>query len=372
MSKQRLDERAPHPVLVRRLRNQRLTGAPFASAKDVVSWFGAIQAQDYAGAKWAIGQRLRAGDDESVDAAFQAGEFIRTHVLRPTWHFVMPADVRWLLALSAPAIKRKMAYYDQQYGLDEAAFRRTNRLLESALRDRTLTRDELAQVLSKAGFALKGPALAQVMLRAELDALICSGPRRGKQFTYALLEQRAPEARRLGRDEALAELAKRYFTSHGPALVQDFAWWSGLTISEATRGIELAKGALESELIADKRLWSAPAPRPRAVPSPQVLLLPNYDEYLIAFKDRSFFFDPERLSKLDRPENVFSNHIVVLDGRVIGGWRRTLDARSATVEGRVLQALRAEERAAFAAEAQRFAAFLGREAAVHQLRETRA
>ena len=252
-------------VAIQRLRNQRLVGRPFATPEEVVGWLGAVQAQDYAGAKWAIGQRSRAGTDADVERACADGRILRTHVLRPTWHFVLPDDVRWMLALTAPRVRAAMAYYDRKLALDGAAFRRSQAVLQKALAGRqgADARGAGGGRSAAAGIEASGQRLGHIMMRAELDALITSGPRRGKQSTYALLDERAPGGRTLARDEALAELAGRYFASHGPALPQDFAWWSGLTVGDARRGIESASPRLASATVDGKTYWHAPGGEPR-------------------------------------------------------------------------------------------------------------
>ena len=266
----------------RRLRNERLVGAPFASAVEVVRWLGAVQAQDYAGAKWAVGQRVRGGTDADVEAACDRGDILRTHVMRPTWHFVVPADIRWMLALTAPQVKARMAYYDRQLALDGPTYARTNAVIARALEGgRHLTREELGKVLAAAGVAASGQRLGHVMFRAELDAVVCSGPRRGKQFTYALLDERVPPVAALAREEALAALVRRYFTSHGPAQLNDFAWWSGLTVADAKAGVQMLAGDLVHADVDGKRYWLAPSKtppkrgEPGRAPAPQLRRAPG-------------------------------------------------------------------------------------------------
>jgi hypothetical protein len=207
-----------------RLHNQLISRQTFEKAGDVVGWLGAVQAQDYAAAKWAVGQRVQEATDVAIDRAFADGAILRTHVMRPTWHFVTPADIRWMLQLTAPRVNALNASYYRQRALDDDIFKRSNAILAKALQGgKQLTRTELASVLQQAGIATGDLLrLTYLMIRAELDGVLCSGARRGKQFTYALLDEQAPQAKSLERDEALAELTRRYFTSHGPATLQDF------------------------------------------------------------------------------------------------------------------------------------------------------
>jgi hypothetical protein len=290
-----------------------------------------MQSQDFPGAKWGIGLRA-AVTDADVDRAYDEGAIIRTHILRQTWHFVARDDIRWLLALSGPRVNTVNAHYYRKMGLDERTFTRSRDVLERVLRDHTyLTRNELKTALARARIVAEGPRLAFLIMRAELDAVICNGPRRGKQLTYALLEERVPRARSLDREAALAELARRYFTSHGPATLRDYVWWSGLTVRDAKAGIELAASALTRETVDDLTCWSVDGPVPKAMRSPTAHLLPNYDEYLIAHKDRQLVVGPGSGDGVTRIKDPFVHHLVV-DGRLAGSWMRTASHRSVAVE----------------------------------------
>src|SRR5579859_7689416 len=233
----------------RRLHNQFLSQQTFEKPGELVQWLGAVQAQDYGAAKWALGLRLHGTTDTMIEQAFAGGEILRTHVMRPTWHFVTPADIRWMLMLTAPRVLAASAYYFRLSELDDALFAKTNAALAEALQgDKQLTRSELALALQQAGIAVGDLLrLTYIIMRAELDGIICSGARRGKQFTYALLDERVPQSRVLDHNEALAEFALRYFTGHGPATLQDFVWWSGLTVADAKAGLEMASSQLIRE-----------------------------------------------------------------------------------------------------------------------------
>ena len=226
-----------------RLHNQGLSETIFKDPVSVVAQLGAVQAQDYAAAKWAVAQRTKGITDAAMDQALADGTIIRTHILRPTWHFVTPADIRWMLALTAPRIHAFSFTYYRKLELDKAIFKRTNTLLIKALQGgKQLTRAELKSVLKKNSITSDDPLrFTYLIIHAELDGVICSGGRRGKQFTYALLDERVLPTKALGRDEALAELAIRYFTSHGPATLKDYIWWSGLTAQDARNGLEMIK-----------------------------------------------------------------------------------------------------------------------------------
>ncbi len=236
---------ADEHIAYERLLRQRIAGEGLERPADVVRWMGAVQAQDFAAAKWAVGLRTNACTDAGVEEAFARGEILRTHVMRPTWHFVAPEDIRWMQALTSAYVKAQMGYQFRRLELDPAVFKRSTAAMVKALRDgQQLTRAELAQVLARAGIQGDGLRLAHIIAHAELDAVLCSGGRRGRQFTYALVDERAPNARKLPRDEALATLTERYFASHGPATLRDYAWWSGLSAAAVKAGLETVKTKL--------------------------------------------------------------------------------------------------------------------------------
>lgn len=344
----------------RRLRNQGLSKIIFQDANDAVTQLGAVQAQDYAGAKWALGQRLKDPTDASIDQAFADGSILRTHLMRPTWHFVSPTDIRWLLKLTAPRVHQASAYMYRQSGLDKATFKKSNATIEKALRgSKQLTRTELASALNKAGIKADGFRLGYLMMYAELEGIICSGARRGKQFTYALLEERVPPVKALTREESLAELTKRYFSTRGPATVNDFAWWSGLTVSDAKDGIELNQPHLASEAWNGQTYWLAESKRPAKEKSVRAYLLPNYDEYFIGFKDRSAIGDIAKQAGIKGDDPALIAHIIILDGQIVGGWRRTLEKNNAVVELNIFANLNGTEMRAVEDAAQRFGKFLG-------------
>jgi hypothetical protein len=319
-------------LLNKRLRNQLLVDSTRRKPEQVVSWLCAMQAQDFPAAKWAVASRAPGCQDGDVEQAFNDGLILRTHVLRPTWHFVTPKDIRWLLALSAPRIHAANDYYYRQAGLDAKTFNKACAMIHRVLEGgQTSTRAEIAVFLKRAKVPADGLKLAYVMMHAELEGVICSGPRRAKQFTYALMDERVPQTKPLERDEALAELATRYFTSHGPATARDFAWWSGLTIKDAQRAAESAT-PLESSSIGGVVHWMARGGDSSPFKGVVGLLLPNYDEYLIAYKDRAPFVDASRAANIvARSNGAFANHLVI-DGCLAGSWSRTLKPTSVLVE----------------------------------------
>lgn len=345
-------------IVSHRLHNQHLLQRDFMQPADVVRWLGAVQAQDYAGAKWALGLRIDGLSDPDVDRAFADGSILRTHLLRPTWHFVAPEDIRWMLALTGPRVHAANGTMYRQLEVDKPTLKKSYRVIEQSLRDRNyLKRDEIGLALEAAGIEAGGLRLTYIVMSAELDVLICSGPRRGKQFTYALLEERAPKARKLTRDESLAELVKRYFQSHAPATLQDFGVWSGLTLADAKNGIEMVKSEFASEIIDGQTYWF-PEATPAKLRSPIAHLLPNYDEYFIGFKDRSAISQAVRRSDIAPDDPAFLAHILILDGQVVGGWKRVLKKDRVLVEVTLLTKLSKAKKLAVQKAADLFGNFL--------------
>jgi hypothetical protein len=330
----------------RRLQNQGLSRIIFKNVNDAVTHLGAVQAQDYAGAKWALGQRLKDSTDSDLDQAFADGSILRTHLLRPTWHFVTPEDIRWLLKLTAPRVHAISGFMYRQVELDKVTVGNCYKILEKALEgNKHLTRTELGSIIDKAGIPAKGVRLAYIMMSAELDGLVCSGPRKGKQFTYALLEERVPQVRVVKREEALAELVRRYFSTRGPATLKDFTVWSGLTMADAKSGVEMVKSDFINEELDGKMYWFPELKSSLKQKSLTAHLLPNYDEYFIGFKDRSAIGEVAKKAGIKSNDPRLISHIVILDGQVVGGWRRTLNKDSVTVEVNLITKLtKADER----------------------------
>lgn len=344
-----------------RLYNQRLEGRKFERPDQVVAYQGAVQAQDYAGAKWAIGLRTDGLTEPDVDRAFADGSILRTHLLRPTWHFVTPADIRWMLALTGPRVHALNAFMYRKAGLDSEILKRSRSILEKTLRsNQHLTRVELTSALNQAGIETEQEFRGTyIMMHAELEGLICSGPRRGKQFTYALLEERVPPVKRLTRDEALAELVTRYFLTRGPATLQDFSWWSGLTLADARNGIEMVKSKFQSEEINGQTYWFGEAKPPSGRKTKMAHFLPNYDEYFIGFKDRSAIGQVVSQAGIKADDPSMLANILILDGQVIGGWRRTLKKNEVLLEASLVLKPTPVQRESIENAAERFANFIG-------------
>jgi hypothetical protein len=409
-----------------RLRLHRLglaaPAGPDVPIQQIVRRLGALQAQDYAGAKWAIGAGRQGATDAEVERAYAAGEILRTHLLRPTWHFVAPQDIRWLLALTAPRVRQRMAPGNRELEIDAALVAHSNRLLAAALEDGTpRTRAELRVMLAAggvhtgadtapgetnngvAGSDVAGSAatdsgeadsgktpgadtsggrrLAHLLMCAELDGVICSGPRQGKQFTYMLLEARVPPQPPLPAEEAAAELVRRFFRTRGPATVQDCARWSGLTVTAIRHGLAACGAELREERIDGQVYWlsadgatdGAPvgtpvgaesdAPAGDSTHGSYTHLLSIFDEYMASYGDRRAMVRPEYVSRLAGLGNGLVN-IAVLAGQVVGAWRRHERARTIEVELNLFRPLQREEREAVATAGVRYAAFFGKNLAL--------
>jgi hypothetical protein len=348
-----------------RMRNLRLWGAPLGRAEEVVGWLLGVQSQDYGPAKWALAQRTGGAGDATVERAFADGAVLRTHVLRPTWHFVLPADIRWLQELTAPRVHLLNGYQYRQLGLDEDLLRAATALLVEALRGgNQLTRKALGARLEAAGIPTGGFRLAYVLMHAELGGVVCSGAPDGRQHTYALLDERVPPTRSRSRDEALAELALRYFTSHGPATAKDLSWWSSLTLAEVRQAIELAGSRLAREVVDGVPYWFAEPPPAARPASPTVHLLQAYDEYLVGYSESKYVLDVSGAARSQTQDGVPFNHVVVLDGQVAGHWKRTVKRRSVLVEAVLYAPFDDRQAAVLQATADRHAAFLGLDATV--------
>lgn len=315
-----------------RLINQQLVKPKFKDPKDLVAHMGAIQSQDYAMAKWGIGLRLKNATDETIGNAINKGDILRTHVMRPIWHFVSPEDIRWMVALTAPQINKITVSMYRALELDDKILQRTDTIIQNALKDnKHLTRKELMAEVAKAGIKVNSLRGIHIMFRAELDAIVCNGIKRNKQFTYALMDERVPMTKKITRDESIVKLAKIYFTSHAPATLQDFAWWSGLPVTDARIGLESIKSKLISEKIEDDIYWMADSYSFNSNLK-SIHLLPCYDEFTVSYKNRSASFEMEFSKKMKTTWGGILNPVMVVNGKVIGTWKRIIKKNSVEIQ----------------------------------------
>lgn len=364
---------APKALLRARLAHQGLAAAPHASVAEVVRHLGAVQSQELAAAKWSLGARAAGATLADVDAALASGAIVRTHVLRPTWHFVHARDLRWMLALTSPRVVPVLAAWDRRLGLDPKLFARSERLIAKALQGGAhLTRAELGAALERGGIDVtSNNRLAHFVMHAELDAVICSGEPKGKQQTYALVDERLPAGDDLRGDAALAELARRYFTSHGPASLKDFRWWSSLAAADAARAVALCADTLEAVEHEEPapgatnglRLWRARTPAPAAMRSPRAHLMQGYDEYLVAYADTKAFYGGYLPPQL-RKDGSTGTHAAVVDGRLVAHSRWTDTRAALRIELQPRRPLTDAERKAIAQAAARMGRFLGKDVVI--------
>jgi hypothetical protein len=340
-----------------RLHTQQIIDSSFEKPADVIRWFGAMQAQDFAAAKWAIGLRTKNQTDESIERAFNEGLILRTHIMRPTWHFVAPQDIRWLLGLTSPQVQKFNGYYYRKSGLDKSIFEKSNKVIRNVLQgNRQLTRSELDVYLREAHIPTQDLGLSFTLMQAELEGILCSGPPRGKQFTYMLLDERVKESKNLSREESLATLTKKYFQSHGPAQVKDFMWWSGLSAIDVKQGLELLGSKIQKENVEGKDYWFFDTKKMNNIPE-KGFLIPGFDEYFIAYTDRSAVLDSQYAKQLNQGGGMVSG-AVVIGGKMLGGWRRSFVGKEIHVAIRLFEEITKEQRLALGQEAKRYGEFM--------------
>ena len=319
-----------------RLQNQQLLNPLFCQPKELVSWLGAMQAQNYSMVKWAVGMRLKSATIQTVEEALRKGEILRTHVMRPTWHLVAAEDIRWMLKLSARRIKSANDSFAKGYDLEitDELYAKSYNLLEKILcGNKSLTKQEIAEHFCCSGILVDADnhRMTRFMVRAEQEGIVCSGEDKGGKYTYALLEERVPPVPEITKDEALARLARGYFRSHAPAVLQDFIWWSGLPVSEAKQAIYLIESELTAEQWNGQTWYVHEACRTRGKVSGRLHLLPSYDEYLLGYKDRTDVLPKEHYPKAFTNNGLFYP-VILHEGQVIGNWSKSAKKGSASIE----------------------------------------
>jgi hypothetical protein len=346
-------------IAIRRLLNQSIAPAICEKPDDVVKRLGAVQAQDYLGALWAIGLRMKTATEQTIEQAISNRKIIRSWPMRGTLHFVAPEDGRWMLTLLTPRIIAKTAQRHKQLELDSTIFARSEALFTKALQQgKQLTRLEMMDVLERAGISTDGQRGYHILGWAAQSGLICFGPRQGKQDTFVLLDDWLPEGKTLNREESLAELARRYFTGHGPATIRDFMWWSGLPAAEARAGLEMVAAQLAHEELDGQTYWFSPT-SPAKSSLPTAFLLPPFDEYLLGYKERGAALDPIHATKVVPGANGMFKPIIVIDGRVVGTWKRALRKTKVLITLAPFKPLNPTQIEAVAAATESYGRFLG-------------
>ena len=311
-------------LLTIRLHNQLLTTHEMKSPHEIVSWMGAMQAQALEMAKWAIGSRLPDSSATAITDALNRGEVIRTHILRPTWHFVAAEDLRWMYALSYPRLKPVYRSYAKMLGADESLLYRYIPLIEEFLTGgKHLSKQEIGEALAERGVTLDDNHLKLLLSFAELEGVIVNGELEGSRQTFTLLGEWAPPTMEISREEALERLARRYFTSHGPATLQDFAWWSNLTMTDCRQALAMIGSDFMRETINGRECWMPDNLRTPPSDLPSALLLAPFDEFVVSYKDRFEMIDAEHYSKVMTKNGIFSPTIM-LNGRIIGSWKKSM------------------------------------------------
>ena len=315
-----------------RMFNQQISSTKINGVKEIAGWMGAMQAQDYSMAKWAIGTRLPESSEKDIENAINKGDIIRTHLLRPTWHFVSSDDIHWMLELTAPAIKSSMKSRHKELELTEPLLKRYVDLIQKSLEGGShLTREEMVSIMKKEKIATENNRASHILFMAELEGIICNGVIKNKKQTYALLNERVHKKKDFTKEEALEKLAKKYFLSHGPATLQDFTWWSGLPVRDARNALEMAKPHFISEKTDTNTYWLSGSFPGKLTVENHVYLLPAFDEFMISYKDRtpslSLIHNKKAISN-----NGFFRPIVILNGQVAGLWKRTIKNDKALVE----------------------------------------
>jgi hypothetical protein len=347
-----------------RLHNHRIVDRAFDRPDQPVAWFGAMQAQDYAGVKWAIGLRCRtisgaAAAETNVEQAIGDKTVIRTWLQRGTLQVVAATDIHWMLALLAPRLIAQSARRRRQLELDDIVLTHSAEIITRLLQGhKQLTRANLLQELEQAGISTPGARGYHILRHAGLEGLICFGPMQGKEQTFVLLDEWVPRGKQLPRDEALAELAGRYFNSHGPAALADFVWWSGLPKMDARSAIEMAQSQFHAEIIDGETYWLPPTDLAPEEMSPTAHLLPAYDEYYLGYKNRDAILNASYDKKAVSSSGVFRPMIVV-DGQIVGTWKQKFGKGNVIITPNLFKTLTANENQALHMAANRYGAFLG-------------
>ena len=315
-----------------RMKSQKIDTDELTTPGQIVTWMGAVQAQDYPMAKWALGTRLINPSDRLIESAINNADIIRIHVLRPTWHFVSADDVYWILKLTSSKLKTALKGRHKSMGLSKAIITKSNNLIENAFtRSPVLTRDEIAKELHSAKIKTDNNRLSHILFSAEMDGIICSGPVKDNKQTYSLLGERVPHKKELLKDESVAELVRRYFTSRYPATIEDFVWWSNLTLTETRHALDDVKSEFFADTIGSVKYWFPNSFNGIPGVNRSVHLLPAFDEFLISYRDRS-----SSLSLINKRNAVSDNGIfwplIVIDGQVAGIWKRTIEKNKVVIE----------------------------------------
>ena len=355
-------------IIKLRLLNQGINRRDLTRPADVVSWMGALQAQDYYASLWAIGLRMNQAVLDDIEMAISNKTIVRTWPMRGTLHFVAAEDVHWMLELMTSRVIAASAGRFRRLGIDETILKKSKDLVIKALQGgKQCTRPEMYTLMEASNIPTTDQRGMQILWRLALDGLICTGPRVGKQHTFVLLDEWIPDQRKLSRDEELSELTHRYFQSHGPATIYDFSWWSGLRIKDAKQGIEMVASDLTKRSVDGQDFWYSDGIKEKWSRSYKVHLLPAFDEYLVSYKDRSAALAPVRVNHVYTTNGIF-NSVVIANGKVAGTWKRILEKDRVVIETNTFDPLSKSRKQAIAREARRYGKFINRPVVVTEHR----
>ena len=344
-----------------RLRSQHLV-APFAgSSSEAVGWLLAVQAENPGQAIWAVASRTRDPGGTNLASLLDDGDVLRTHVLRPTWHFVRAEDIGWLLELTGPRVQRVTGQQLRTaHGLDERAIEHAVAAVTQALASRgELTRVQLADELRERGVRGIPQMLMILLAHVELVGLICSGRLVDGEHSYALMADRVAASRRLGRAEALAELAVRYFTGHGPATERDLAYWATLTLTDVRAGLDQVRDRLDSFEHDGRTFWHVPAEPPAGPQQPAGHLLQILDETYRGYQDSRWVLDAA--GDVPRTRETTAG-MALVDAQIVAAMRRTIANDHVQFDLRPYRTLRTAEIEALERAATRYGDYLRLEA----------
>ena len=325
-----------------RMASQRLVAEKCADPAAVVRWMGAMQAQDYGQAVWAVGVRTPASSRLEVEQAIADRSIVLTWLMRGTIHFVSAEDAAWMVQLFGPRLLAAASTRRKQLEIDQVVLSHTKSLFHEALRSgQPVPRSALMQALTQAGISPQGQRGYHLLWSLALEGFICFGPRQDNEQTFVLLEEWVPNPRNFSKEEALAELATRYFTSHGPTTLHDFANWTGLPMAEVRQGHEAIKANLLTEKVAGSTLWwSSATSTATSLAPPKVCLLPGFDEYFLGYKDRSAVLATEHLSQICPGANGIFKPMVVVDGQIVGTWKSKPNKNTIAIDAHIFLPVR--------------------------------
>jgi hypothetical protein len=348
-------------ILNLRLHSLQLAGNLPGTPAEVVSRLGALQAQDYEGAKWSIAIRTQQNSQTDVEKAIEERSIVRTWPMRGTLHFIASDDVRWMLKLLTPRIVSGMAGRNRQLELDQSIFNKSQDLLLRAMEGtKQLVRSEVYSILEANGIVTSNQRGIHIINYLAQNQILCHGTHNQKQPTYVLLDDWIPKSKELSIEEGHAEIAFRYFKSHGPATLQDFVWWTGLKITDARLALNSINQKLASENIEGNTYWFAPELRDTTTTT-STFMLPGFDEFMLGYTNRTLMVDRLHLPKIVPGNNGMFMPTVVIDGKVEGLWKKEIKKDKVSVEITPFVELSSNKLKRIARASEKYASYLGKE-----------